>query len=104
MDLRHPRSRRSCGSPHTTHSYPIAPQCWAGVGLSSVAPPPPQPASNADAALMLSVSRKRRGRDFRERKRVELRRDLALEPRLIALTRMLACPAAIAAPALEVLT
>ena len=32
-----------------------------------------------------------------EREGIEPRRDLALEPRLVALARMLACPAAIAA-------
>jgi len=39
----------------------------------------------------------RRGCDLPERECVELRRDLALEPRLVALVRMLARPAAIAA-------
>ena len=41
--------------------------------------------------------RARCGRDLRERKDIELRRDLALEPRLVALAWMLARPAAIAA-------
>src|ERR1700729_2315620 len=55
---------------------------------------PPRTGPNARAVC---EGQARRGRDLRERKRVELRCDLALEPRLVALARMLARPTTIAA-------
>jgi hypothetical protein len=54
----------------------------------------PRPGPNARAGC---EGQARRGRDLREGKRIELRRDLALEPRFVALARMLARPVAIAA-------
>src|SRR5579863_6695343 len=57
----------------------------------------PRPGPNARAGC---EGQARRGRDLREGKRVELRRDLALEPPVVALIRMLARPAAISAMSL----
>jgi hypothetical protein len=57
----------------------------------------PSPGPNARAGW----DRQARGvTELLERERVELRRNLALEPGLVALARMLACPAPIAAMAL----
>ena len=59
-------------------------------------PTPPLPRTGPDSR----AGRERQTRylgDLAEREAVELRRDLALEPRVIALSRMLARPAAIAA-------